>query len=263
MKLKLILFTFICLLLAGCGGGGSGLSTNFNVITDWTGVTSSTAAQSIRVAIYGPTGALSGSTIINFSGTSQTTSPISGLTAGPNHLQAQLFSQTQSQGTQVGTLDFQFDPSQIHSDTIDAIGAVNTLQVTPSSSTVSVQQTQSFYASGLSSNGELSFLPPNSISWTALGGVGTVDPVAGLFTGTSAGNGSVQATYIPSGIVASATVTVNPISVTKGTWTILVYMNAANDLSQYSLTNFEQMQQAAGNSQVRIVVQWKQVSSLG
>lgn len=41
-------------------------------------------------------------------------------------------------------------------------------------------------------------------------------------------------------------------------WTVLVYMNAANDLAPDSTFNIEQMQQAAGNSQVKIVVQWKQ-----
>ena len=262
MKLKSLLFIMLACLLMGCGGGG-GLNTSFNVIADWSGVTSASGGQSIRVAVYGPTGALSGSTIINFTGTNQTSSPITGLTAGANHLQAQLFSQSNAQGTQTGSLDIQFDPSQIHSETLSVAGNVAGIKVTPSSAVVSVQQTQDFFASGTTSSNELTFLAANTISWTQLGNVGTIDPATGLFTGTSAGSGSVRATYSPSGAVAGATVTVNPISVTQGTWTILVYMNAANDLSQYSLTNFEQMQQAAGNPKVRIIVQWKQVPSLG
>ncbi|HEY3780996.1 MAG TPA: clostripain-related cysteine peptidase [Fimbriimonadaceae bacterium] len=48
----------------------------------------------------------------------------------------------------------------------------------------------------------------------------------------------------------------------KSTWTILVYMNAANNLFQESPINIEQMQQAAMNSNVKIVVQWKQTQAI-
>ncbi len=44
-----------------------------------------------------------------------------------------------------------------------------------------------------------------------------------------------------------------------GKWTVLVYMNAANDLDVFSPLNIIQMQQAAtASSDVRFVVQWKQ-----
>ncbi|CAN5367102.1 N/A [soil metagenome] len=40
-------------------------------------------------------------------------------------------------------------------------------------------------------------------------------------------------------------------------WTVLVYMNAANDLSTYSDANVNQMERLASNPDVRFVVQWK------
>ena len=49
---------------------------------------------------------------------------------------------------------------------------------------------------------------------------------------------------------------------TRVKWTILVYMNAANDLDAYSMLNVLQMQQVATNPQVRIVLQWKQSTRL-
>jgi len=49
---------------------------------------------------------------------------------------------------------------------------------------------------------------------------------------------------------------------THGKWTVLVYMNAANDLDLYSFINVNQMEQVATNSQVRFVVQWKQSTSV-
>ncbi len=45
-------------------------------------------------------------------------------------------------------------------------------------------------------------------------------------------------------------------------WTVLVYMNAANNLYSFSDPNVIQMQRAAGNPQVRFVVQWKQTQAI-
>ncbi|MDR3692836.1 MAG: clostripain-related cysteine peptidase [Fimbriimonas sp.] len=49
-----------------------------------------------------------------------------------------------------------------------------------------------------------------------------------------------------------------PTPPTHGAWTLMVFLNAANDLDAYSTLNVLQMQQAATNPDVRIVVQWKQ-----
>ncbi len=49
---------------------------------------------------------------------------------------------------------------------------------------------------------------------------------------------------------------------THGKWTILVFLNAANDLDPYSVPNVLQMQKVATNKDVRFVVQWKQSTSV-
>lgn len=41
------------------------------------------------------------------------------------------------------------------------------------------------------------------------------------------------------------------------TWTVMVFLNASNDLDEYSDLNVNQMEQVATNPNVRIVVQWK------
>ena len=51
-------------------------------------------------------------------------------------------------------------------------------------------------------------------------------------------------------------------TVTTTKWPVLVYINAANDLYQFSDLNMNQMEQVAGNNQVRFVVQWKQSTDL-
>lgn len=52
------------------------------------------------------------------------------------------------------------------------------------------------------------------------------------------------------------------VAAPRAKWTLLVYMNAANDLDAYSSVNIGQMEQAATNPDVRIVVQWKQATSV-
>jgi len=43
-------------------------------------------------------------------------------------------------------------------------------------------------------------------------------------------------------------------------WTVMVFMNAANDLDDYSELNFNQMEQVQTNPNVRVVVQWKRAA---
>ncbi|MEZ0327418.1 MAG: clostripain-related cysteine peptidase [Fimbriimonas sp.] len=48
----------------------------------------------------------------------------------------------------------------------------------------------------------------------------------------------------------------------RSKWTVLVFMNAANDLSQFAPLNMNQLERVAGNPEVRFVVQWKQSTDL-
>ncbi len=43
-------------------------------------------------------------------------------------------------------------------------------------------------------------------------------------------------------------------------WTVMVFLNAANDLHLFSNLNVDQMERVAGNPQVKFVVQWKQAN---
>ncbi|NUL81151.1 MAG: hypothetical protein HUU60_00320 [Armatimonadetes bacterium] len=47
---------------------------------------------------------------------------------------------------------------------------------------------------------------------------------------------------------------------TGSTWTIMVFLNAANDLDEFSDLNVNQMERAAINDEVKMVVQWKRAS---
>ncbi len=45
------------------------------------------------------------------------------------------------------------------------------------------------------------------------------------------------------------------------TWTVMVYMNAANDLDEFSELNMNQMESVMTNANIRIVVQWKRIAT--
>ncbi|HLK15959.1 MAG TPA: clostripain-related cysteine peptidase [Fimbriimonadaceae bacterium] len=251
------------LLLAGCGGSGGG-PTNLIYTTDWTNFQGATGGQSEIVTLFNPTGAQIGQITLNQGSTpASTTTTFMNLPGGSYHIEVQLFSSTNGGGTQVGQLDAQLNVPQVKSFATTVGGTVASIGVTPSRASVPLQESVQFYASGYTSAGTATFLAANSITWSVLGSNGTIDPASGLFLGTNPGTASVQAAQSSSGLNGAATVTVTQIVTTHGVWTIMVYMNAANDLSTYSLANFTQMQQVANaGTNVRTVVQWKQVSSL-
>jgi hypothetical protein len=55
-----------------------------------------------------------------------------------------------------------------------------------------------------------------------------------------------------------AACTANPTTGTRPRWTVLVFINAANNLQPDSLTNLAQMASVGSDNNVNIVVQWKQ-----
>jgi hypothetical protein len=272
-RLALLFVPLLALLLASCGGGGGGGgSTTFTYVTDWTNFSSATGGQSEVVQLFNPAGNLVNSFVAN-SGTSTTTNTFPSLAAGNYHLMVQLYSGPNQTGTEVGDLDVQValpTTTTFHAAVGDVVASI---KVTPPTDTLSVTQTAYFYAAGYSSGGVATFLPVNSISWTVLGSIGTVSSngsgttitsTSALFSPNSPGMGSVQATESTTNFNASSAVTVTPTNAVQGTWTIMVYMNAANDLVSYSANNVAQMQQAAsaGNT-TRTIVQWKQASTTG
>jgi hypothetical protein len=258
---RLLCLLLPVLLLAGCGGGG-GAAGNLTLSVDWTNAGATNGGQSVRIQLFDPTGAVIQSLVQNTTGAVAQV-PFTGLHSGSYHLKLQLFSLTNAGGTEVGDLDNALDPTQTHTLTAAVGGTPARLVVTPGSATLPVQQTQQFYATAYTAGGQATFVTPSTLAWSVLNSVGTIDPAAGLFTGTTAGTGSVQASYPPNALLGSAQVTVTPITTVTGQWTIMIYMNAANDLSQYSLLNFTQMQKATvAGTNVRTIVQWKQVPSL-
>ncbi len=85
--------------------------------------------------------------------------------------------------------------------------------------------------------------------------VGLAGVLGASLSGCGGGGGSV-----PSGGSGRAACQQNPHTNGRARWTVLVYMDAANDLQPDSVTNVQQMLNVGSNADVNIVVQWKQAN---
>ncbi|MDE2126985.1 MAG: hypothetical protein KGJ62_10380 [Armatimonadetes bacterium] len=88
--------------------------------------------------------------------------------------------------------------------------------------------------------------------WTGIIGI-----AGASFSGCGGGGGAVVPPP-PAGRAACAT---NAHQAGRAKWTVLIYMNAANDLQPYSLLNMGQIASVGSDANVNIVVQWKQAAA--
>ncbi len=253
-----LLLVLFCLVLCSCSGG-PGAPAGVNYVTDWTR----------RLTAGQITGLSQKVNILDSAGLPITTQIVQNVAApiettkfdlpnGSYLIQVQLYSSANAAGTQTGSLEVPVTISNGSRVTVSsAVGdAVDAINVTPDQASIQVGRGKQFRAAGLNTSGTKTFTTPDSLVWSVLGGVGTVT-TDGNFTSTAIGTGSVRALYT-NGRSGSAAVTGTPPSATQGKWTVLVYMNGANDLQQYSVLNMNQMERVASNPDVRFVVQWKQ-----
>jgi hypothetical protein len=258
------LFTFVVLLclLAGCGGGGTSVVTDglLRLGVQWFG-TGAIDGQSQVVTVSNDAGATLITRLINKSGPGVAWFELGTLTDGIYRLRSDLFSAANGQGTRVGLLETQVQVQSGATVRVEVGGTVDRVRVFPEVARFQARQSQKFVATAFTATGAATFVRPNTLTWEALGGVATIN-AEGIATGTEPGTGSIRAKEADSGKTGAATLTIDPFVVTKSKWTILVFMNAANDLYQFSALNMNQMERVAGNPDVRFVVQWKQSKNL-
>lgn len=263
------------LILAGCGGSGGGGSVlpnsglplgqcsvttqagQVNYRTIW-GSASQTASQVIQIIDVDNFVVRSDS--INRQGDASSSITIPALQAGVYRFVATMYSGANATGSVVGVAEALIDLCSAQPNPME-VNLTTTNGSTPDKVVVYVdnltwkQQQVVQYVASVQAGNDPVFVPQNSVVWSVAGGVGTVDS-NGLFTATTTGAGSIVATY--QSLIGSAAVTVQERVITHSKWTVLVYMNAANDLYSFSDLNVNQMEQVAGNPDVRFVVQWKQ-----
>lgn len=266
--LPLSLFFVTLTALIGCGGGGGGGGTSTTGCTDtssqlqyrtlW-GSGSGIPGQSQLVSLRDLNNNLIQAQVINRQ-TGSSEFSFNPVATGTYVLHADLYSQSDANGVKVGEMAVQLNLCGQATFESEVGSQPSALLVTPQAATFSVQESKQFFVAG-QVNGRGAFLSPLGVNWDILGGVGTVS-ATGIVFGTTAGNGSVRASYPQAGVNGAATLTVTPFQVQTTKWTVLVYLNAANDLFQYSTLNVNQMEQVAQNPDVRFILQWKQSQSI-
>jgi hypothetical protein len=254
------LFRLACLALAltaiSCGGGGGGGGSKLVYTTDWTNRGRAPTGLSQRVQLFDLQNRLKKSVIVNQDSATTQSVDLS-LASGDYRLYVELFSQRDLNGVRTGYLETQLRISGT-TTFLSAVGEdPNSVAVTPASATFQVGRSKQFFATGYASPGRAVFFEVDSVTWSTLGGTATVNE-NGLVFGVAEGQGTVRAQHVPSGLQGSAVFTVEPLNTTQSKWTVMVFLNAANDLHPFATLNVNQMEQVAQNPDVRFVVQWKQ-----
>ncbi len=256
----------LALSLAGCGGsggsgstgGGGGCTDGPSIVsvtyqTDWSGPATNPRSQ--LVSILDTSGNSVASITVNETSSSQTVQ-LTNVPTGEAQLRIELYSRQDLGGTKVGEIRQNLLLCQNATFRSSASGTPARVVVTPGSANLIVQQSRAFAAHLEDSDGRSLFGQPGQFVFDVLGGVGNVD-ATGRFFAQSAGQGSVRATHGPSNLSGAATLNVSPFNTTRSKWTILVFLNAANDLFEFSPENVNQMERVASGD-VRFVLQWKQ-----
>lgn len=249
------------ILVSACGGGGGGGSSTAGLVytVNWVAGGGLTG-DSLRLSLYDANGKLAVPTVLINKATTGVSQNVS-VPKGTYRALAELYQGVNLGGARVGVLETPVTVNgTLRMRTV--VGALPTqLKVTPGAATVQAQFSTRFYAEAYSDATQTTFVAPNSIRWQVLGTGARVD-ADGLAVGEAPGTVTVRATHEPTALQAGATLTVQPFSPRRTKWTVLVFMNAANDLYSYSPLNFNQIESVAQNDEVRFVVQWKQATSV-
>jgi hypothetical protein len=267
--------------MLGCGGGGGGGSSTgsssqapgacsvttalgtINYSTFW-GSAPTNASQLIQ--IIDADGFTIRSDSVNRTGAVSSNLQLSNVSAGTHVLKATVYSASNAGGTVLGESTQVVDlcssaPASATVSVSTQFGSTPTeISVSPSSISVQDETIVQFVATPKNGN-QTVFLPVGDVTWSVTGGVGAISSSLGQFTAQTVGNGTVRASSASTTLVKSVPVEVTPRVTQKTKWTVLVYLNAANDLYTYSSLNMNQMEKVASNPNVRFVVQWKQSKS--
>lgn len=285
-----VLWSAVLLGLIGCGGGGGaggdggrpgdpaltlqhwvrgGCSIGAAPGTiayrsNWPG--SAPAAASQVIQIVNPSGAVIRTEAFNRGGAASSAAEIRNIPAGVYEFRATLYSAVNGTGTVLGSLRRVVDLCQFSSVQVNGSGSVAaSLQNFPAAARITTLETLRVVPQAAAADGVPAFAPAgitySSTGPVAVNAVGVASP-----TGPGAASVTAQSPAPAPGregpLTSTTQLTVDSNTPRRGKWTVLVYLNAANDLYAASDLNMNQMERVAGNPDVRFVVQWKQTQSI-
>ncbi len=247
----------------GCGGGGGVLSVGSLVYTVQWGVgAGGNDPQSVKITLFSGATQVAQGVIPRVSGQPTATGEFGSLAGGTYRIQADAY--TSNNGTGAAFAQILTDKpvtGGLPTPFITAFSSANlSVKITPTNPTVQATKTLQLAAVLQDSIGTNIYTATNDWSWQSdATGTATITNT-GLATGVSEGSAGITATNISNSKSANVTLQVTSGPPVKTKYTILVYLNAANDLDPFSTPNVNQMEFAATNADVRTVVQWKRIS---
>lgn len=254
-------------LLAGCGGGGShsggsgGTGMIAVTLQGGTGSASKVTGSAYTLAVYRNDGKEVDKKAVDLSSGGQQIVNFTKLPTGTLRLHVGV--SATSGGVETGGVDKVFEGNPAPAPVTVTVGETPTsVAVVPSTVVVAAGSTRPLYTAARNdTTGDYILTSASDWSWSSdtptVATVGT----AGVVTGVAAGSAKVTAAY--GGLTGSADVSVTSGTVTHGKWTVMVYMDAANDLWPEAPANIAQMAAIATNPDVRFIIQWKQVKGVG
>ncbi len=249
--------SLVALIAAGCGGGGAQSGTiTFNIRWLTPGKVR-TATQSDQITVYDSTGKMVGQKVVNEADGHSRAATFTGIHLGTFRYHLDQYDGTNLTGAKIGTSEAQGTIGSTTPLVIDfrADKPAEGIAVTPVTPTMALDSTMLFSAQGLTDSGKLTFLGPAGATWTSDNAAVSIT-AAGVATAMAPGTATITATDPSFGISGSTLVTVT--SPPRSKWTIMVYLDAANDLQPESILNMNQMELLGNSTDARFVVQWKQ-----
>ncbi len=245
--------------LVGCGGGGGPSGPTFRYSTNWSqaGVTGPDGlSQRIRLLNLDDTDAVNPVILAKSSPTTTTT--FAGFAPGTYRLRVELRSLANGTGSINGVCERLLTISSATAMGTDVGTNAITMHVGPASAAIETPGSVRYVATAFDASNQGVFLPEGAFAWGVTGpATVTTD---GIVVPMGAGNGAATATL--GGLDASGDYSATAGTPTTTKWTVMVYMNAANNLEAFSLPNINQMELIADNPDVRFVVQWKEAEVL-
>ncbi|MDW8104363.1 MAG: clostripain-related cysteine peptidase [Armatimonadota bacterium] len=252
--------------LSGCGTffqsetlvpPSTGGSLSLTVV--WTGDRSDPAApQAVRVTLYRVDRSIGEHVLrrVETPSTSWTTQ----LESGSYRLHLQVYPNADALGTPIALGEVVV---QIVQDTPQRLqiatgGTPSALAILPNPIALSPGQVQPLSVLGVDAQGRYLLLPVGAIvRWSSSDSSVVNVSADGVARALSPGSATVTASVDSLNLSAGAPVTVQTVT---REWTILVFMNAANNLEPDSVDDMNEMEQLGSTPDVNIVVQWKRIA---
>jgi hypothetical protein len=261
----LALLLMLVLLLSGCGMFRSDTNPPINgsgslVLTViWTGNRGDPSApHAVRVTLY------RADKLIQDVVLSRTDTPSTGWTAqlesGTYRLQLAIYNNQNATGTPIANGDVTV---QIVQDTprrlnVATGGTPVALAILPEVVTLTPGQILPLSVLGVDAQGRYLLLPSGTtVRWSVSDSNVVNLQSDGIARALAPGSVAVTASVDSLGLSANSSVGVQTVT---REWTILVFMNAANNLEPDSVDDMNEMEQLGSTSDVNIVVQWKRIA---